>query len=47
MARYLRKFANGGELRAVMVSAEAEDAIRKGSVRPGSTFLSLGPGSLR
>ncbi|EAP5244049.1 type III secretion system export apparatus protein InvA [Salmonella enterica] len=45
MARYIcHKFANGGELRAVMVSAEVEDVIRKGIRQTsGSTFLSLDP----
>lgn len=45
MARYIcHKFSNGGELRAVMVSAEVEDIIRKGIRQTsGSTFLSLEP----
>ncbi|MCD4505105.1 EscV/YscV/HrcV family type III secretion system export apparatus protein [Chromobacterium piscinae] len=45
LARYIcHKFANGNELRAVMVSAEVEDVVRKG-VRQTSAgaFLNLEP----
>lgn len=45
LARYIcHKFASGGELRAVMVSAEVEDLVRKG-VRQTSAgaFLNLEP----
>lgn len=45
MARYIcHKFANGGELRAVMMSAEVEDIVRKGIRQTsGGAFLNLDP----
>lgn len=45
MARYIcHKFANGGELRAVMISAEVEDIVRKGIRQTsGGVFLNLEP----
>lgn len=45
MARYIcHRFANGGELRAVMTSAEVEDIVRKGIRQTsGGAFLNLEP----
>ncbi|KVD82923.1 type III secretion system protein InvA [Burkholderia ubonensis] len=45
LARYIcHKFAYGGELRAVMLSAEAEDMVRKGIRQTSSgSFLNLEP----
>ncbi|MGC3029874.1 EscV/YscV/HrcV family type III secretion system export apparatus protein [Burkholderia sp. DN3021] len=45
LARYIcHKFAHGGELRAVMLSAEAEDMVRKGIRQTSSgSFLNLEP----
>ncbi|WP_088510274.1 EscV/YscV/HrcV family type III secretion system export apparatus protein [Burkholderia ubonensis] len=45
LARYIcHKFAYGGELRAVMLSAEAEDIVRKGIRQTSSgSFLNLEP----
>ncbi|WP_080427571.1 EscV/YscV/HrcV family type III secretion system export apparatus protein [Burkholderia ubonensis] len=45
LARYIcHKFAHGGELRAVMLSAEAEDVVRKGIRQTSSgSFLNLEP----
>ncbi|POB00618.1 EscV/YscV/HrcV family type III secretion system export apparatus protein [Chromobacterium sinusclupearum] len=45
LARYIcHKFAHGGELRAVMTSAEVEDMVRKGIRQTsGGAFLNLEP----
>ncbi|TFZ48688.1 EscV/YscV/HrcV family type III secretion system export apparatus protein [Serratia proteamaculans] len=45
MARYIcHKFANAGELRAVLISAEVEDLVRKGIRQTSSgAFLNLEP----
>ncbi|HEJ7043054.1 TPA: EscV/YscV/HrcV family type III secretion system export apparatus protein [Serratia liquefaciens] len=45
MARYIcHKFANGGELRAVLISAEVEEHVRKGIRQTSSgAFLNLEP----
>ena len=45
LARYIcHKFAHGGELRAMMLSAEAEDMVRKGIRQTSSgSFLNLEP----
>ncbi|OXJ22559.1 EscV/YscV/HrcV family type III secretion system export apparatus protein [Burkholderia sp. HI2714] len=45
LARYIcHKFAHGGELRAVMLSVEAEDMVRKGIRQTSSgSFLNLEP----